>query len=331
MSSLAATQADGYYFPPDWRPEYGGLSKFQGSKGANQYQQHGIIRFELPFDGWCLKCKRHISKGSRFNAKKDKEGMYFTTQIWRFSMKCESCDNQLVIKTDPQNRTYDFAEGIRKMEQEFEPEANDSIIQAVSDETRAKLLSDPIYRLQHEKQGIMKVLSAQERLTALHDLKEEYYKNDADSNSHLRKLHRSKRAEDKGLLEEGKKFHMSIPLVKAAATDTEAAKSVNFTASRKRKFDISERKRKVAIQSESIFGGGSAGDKRAGAMQKQAVSRIDVAKIKLRAVDSNKTKKMCDTNIILRHKSSPGGSGQTLASSLSLLTSYGSDDDQLRK
>ena len=89
MSSLAASRADNFYYPPDWRPEYGGISKYQGnvdsldcyiiyytllfyikfidrityliiyiyiyttgSKGANQYQQSGVIRFELPFDGW---------------------------------------------------------------------------------------------------------------------------------------------------------------------------------------------------------------------------------------------------------------------------------------
>jgi hypothetical protein len=81
MSSLAASRADGYYFPPEWRPEFGGLSKYQGSKGANQYQQYGIIRFELPFDGWCLKCERHIGKGTRFNAKKDKAGKYFCKML----------------------------------------------------------------------------------------------------------------------------------------------------------------------------------------------------------------------------------------------------------
>lgn len=62
MSSLAASRADGYYFPPEWRPEFGGLSKYVGSKGANQYQKYGILRFELPFDGWCLKCQHHMSK-----------------------------------------------------------------------------------------------------------------------------------------------------------------------------------------------------------------------------------------------------------------------------
>lgn len=62
MSSLAASRADNFYFPPEWKPEFGGLSKFVGSKGSNQYQKYGILRFELPFDGWCLKCNNHMSK-----------------------------------------------------------------------------------------------------------------------------------------------------------------------------------------------------------------------------------------------------------------------------
>jgi len=41
MSSLAAAQADGYYFPPEWSPDKGSLKKFTGSKGANQYEQRG--------------------------------------------------------------------------------------------------------------------------------------------------------------------------------------------------------------------------------------------------------------------------------------------------
>lgn len=77
MSSLAAARADNFYYPPEWRPEFGSISKYQGSKGANQYQQYGIIRFEMPFDGFCLKCNCHVSKGLRFNAKKEKEGMEF--------------------------------------------------------------------------------------------------------------------------------------------------------------------------------------------------------------------------------------------------------------
>ena len=64
MSTLAAARADNMYYPPEWRPEYGGISKFQGSKGHNQYEKYGKIRFELPVHGWCLGCGRHIGRVS---------------------------------------------------------------------------------------------------------------------------------------------------------------------------------------------------------------------------------------------------------------------------
>ena len=113
MSSLAASRADGYYFPPNYDGRgkillilsshliltahsllvHGGISKFNNPNynGSNQWEKSGVVRFELPFDGWCLGCKRHISKGSRFNAKKDNAGKYFSTTIFSFSMKCATC------------------------------------------------------------------------------------------------------------------------------------------------------------------------------------------------------------------------------------------------
>jgi coiled-coil domain-containing protein 130 len=52
MSSLAATQADGYYLPPEYYDSgtYKKKSKnaFAKSKGHNQYEQSGVVRFELP-------------------------------------------------------------------------------------------------------------------------------------------------------------------------------------------------------------------------------------------------------------------------------------------
>lgn len=64
MSTLKAARADNMYYPPEWRPEYGGISKFQGSNGHNQYEKYGKIRFELPVHGWCLGCGRHIGRVS---------------------------------------------------------------------------------------------------------------------------------------------------------------------------------------------------------------------------------------------------------------------------
>ena len=71
MSSLAASRADGYYHPPEWDPQQVGRDRYQGSKGANQWEQYGVIRFEMPYNIWCGGCGKHIRKGTRFNAKKN--------------------------------------------------------------------------------------------------------------------------------------------------------------------------------------------------------------------------------------------------------------------
>ena len=256
MSSLAATQSDGFYFPPEWRPEFGGLSKYQGSKGANQYQTHGIIRFELPFDAWCLKCGRHMSKGLRFNAKKEKAPeKYFTTQIWAFSMSCPcpTCDQKFVIKTDPENDTYNMAEGMRKMEQDFEPESNDSLIVATSDEDRHLLATDPIFRLQHEKEDRRKALSAKDHLESLIDLQDSQREKDYDMNSLLRKGSRQKRKRATFLLDEGKKRGLNIPMVEPDDADNAMAKSIKFQRSKNISFVSAERKKMALVQAESIF------------------------------------------------------------------------------
>jgi hypothetical protein len=208
-------------------------------------------------------------------------------------MKCASCDNEIVIKTDPENRTYEYKEGIRKHEQDFEPEEGDHLISAVTDETRAKLLNDPIFRLQHAREDQLRTLSAGERMQSLADLRDERFKDDAGSNSSLRKLHRARRHADRARLEEGRKRHMSIALVDADPRDDIAADAVDFRASKKRSFDASERMRKVDIQQQSIFGNtrgqksavieSSAKAMRISALRMQAVQRVDVSKIRLQS------------------------------------------------
>ena len=105
MSSLAAAQADGFYHPPDYDPRrHGSVSKFAGSKGSNQFQTHGVIRFEMPHNTWCLGCGRAIGQGTRYNAKKVPAGKYFSTPIYEFQMKCATCPQRFAIRTDPKAR-----------------------------------------------------------------------------------------------------------------------------------------------------------------------------------------------------------------------------------
>ncbi len=59
MSSLSATQSDGYYLPPEYfeSGKYKKVSRNQfaasqdgnqGKVGHNQWLKHGVVRFELP-------------------------------------------------------------------------------------------------------------------------------------------------------------------------------------------------------------------------------------------------------------------------------------------
>ena len=58
-------------------------------------------RFEMPYNMWCGGCGNHVGMGVRYNAEKSKIGMYYTTPIYKFRMKCHLCDNHFEIKTDP--------------------------------------------------------------------------------------------------------------------------------------------------------------------------------------------------------------------------------------
>ena len=130
MSSLAAARADSFYYPPDHDPQQdGSLARASGAKGKNQYEQKGLIRFELPYDGWCEGCGRHLGKGVRFNAKKEACGRYHTTTLWQFTMKCPSCPQAFVIRTDPERRDYAFVAGVRRKREDYAESAADHFSQ----------------------------------------------------------------------------------------------------------------------------------------------------------------------------------------------------------
>ena len=81
------------YYPPDYDPKKGGLNKFLGTHALRERARKLhlgilIIRFEMPYNIWCEGCGNHIGMGVRYNAEKKKVGMYYTTPIYQFRMKC---------------------------------------------------------------------------------------------------------------------------------------------------------------------------------------------------------------------------------------------------
>lgn len=228
MSSLAATQSDGYYYHPDYRKEDGSISKFNGSKGANQFEQRGVIRFEFPFDGWCLSCGARHSKGSRFNAKKEKDGKYLSTTVWSFSMKCTGCVQVFVIKTDPKNCTYDFAQGLRKRDEEAASRPSDGqlVITNFADESgtgRALAAVDPMERLMRDQHNKIRAATKEEQLEQLEAFQERTF-HDSDANSVLRRAARQQRNTARMLLLAGADLGLPCALAEESPLDAERAK-----------------------------------------------------------------------------------------------------------
>eukprot|EP01155_Anaeramoeba_flamelloides_P029710 Anaeramoba_flamelloidesa85517_22.p1 GENE.a85517_22~~a85517_22.p1 ORF type:complete len:179 (+),score=35.93 a85517_22:86-622(+) len=121
---MADRKSSNKYYPPEWNPSKGSINKFRGQhplreRARKLSQGILIIRFEMPFPVWCLGCKRHLGKGTRYNAEKKAAGKFYSTTIYEFKMKCPSCSQYIVIKTDPENTDFVVISGAKKKNEEF--------------------------------------------------------------------------------------------------------------------------------------------------------------------------------------------------------------------
>merc|ERR1719480_368505 len=156
----------------------------------------------MPYNIWCEGCKKHIGMGVRYNAAKTKLGMYYTTPIYSFRMKCHLCPNKITIKTDPGNMGYVITEGARRVEQRWDPSQNGQI---VPDDKRVgrKLADDAMYKVEHQKSDIDKSGDAAPRISQLSQIQDRA-KDDWLANKMLRDAFRATKKERKAQLAKDK-------------------------------------------------------------------------------------------------------------------------------
>lgn len=256
MSSLSAARADNYYYPREWRPELGSINAFQGSHPLGRRakdlatQRVLVVRFEMPFNVWCTHCETHIGRGVRFNARKRKCGMYFSTILYEFALTCTHCQGEMAIRTDPEHRGYKLVSGVRKKVEGADVVgaydtiisggggADDTAVVRRADEigterlndpqVGAMLQADPFFRLEHESED-KRVASQRARgLEALLELKDAHDKDNYGSNAGLRAAFRSQKKQIKRREDEGEKRGLSIPLLDVHEDDVVAAKAVVY-------------------------------------------------------------------------------------------------------
>lgn len=235
------------YYPPDYDPKVGGLNKFLGTHALRERARKIhlgiiIIRFEMPYNIWCEGCKNHIGMGVRYNAEKTKVGMYYSTPVYQFKMKCHLCDNYIVIKTDPGNLDYEIVSGARRQENRWEPGENGQIV-ADTKETQRRLFDDPMYKLEHVATDMQKNDAAKPQLFKLYQRNHYVWDDDYSANCKLRETFRKRKKELKGEADRDqallKKSSLDIELLPESDQDARLAAMMRLQSAK----SVAERER----------------------------------------------------------------------------------------
>mmetsp|Transcript_15938 Transcript_15938/g.33334 ORF Transcript_15938/g.33334 Transcript_15938/m.33334 type:complete len:357 (-) Transcript_15938:67-1137(-) len=274
MSSLAATQADGYYVPPEQLD----AGAYKPKANHNQYLQRNVVRFELPFDGFCTRCDAIVGKGTRFNAHKAHVGDYFSSKIYEFTTKCRSCAKcEFRIRTNPKDQTFDYTAGIRKKVEEFDSneagtlgvidtEIGDGIYQykngdiAISstDESQNISTRGALHLLEKNAAGHRKILSEHDQMVSLLQINSKMGE-DADMNATVRATFRKDRKAKRQRFSDASKIGLGrgIELSSLTEEDRINAKTVMDIKDRTKGLGNhareSERKLFQSKRSEGIF------------------------------------------------------------------------------
>lgn len=228
MSSLSATQSDGYYLPPEYfesgaykkksrnrfAAESANNKNGSGKKGPpikvghNQWLKHGVVRFELPEKVVCFGCKQSIGRGTRYNARKIKtDQFYFTTPIVEFNLSCRNCKEPWVIRTDPKERGFEYVSGVKRQAGQDRNLIEEGVASAaVVNSQRTSL--DALEAAAVKKTNAKRTLTELEELEGLVKLNQSTNAggNDVDHNASIRKAFRMDRREKRKTLVEGKQL-----------------------------------------------------------------------------------------------------------------------------
>jgi coiled-coil domain-containing protein 130 len=254
---MADRKATNKYYPPEWDPSKGSINKFRGQHPlrarARKLESDGIlvVRFEMPFHVWCDGCGRVIGKGVRFNAEKSENGKYFTSSIWKFSMKCGECSQRIILQTDPQNADFVVISGAKKKTVEYD-ETEAGIESFVSAEERERIAADPLLALETSVVNKTKADVDRQRVKDLQEASQAL-KDDFELSMAARSQMRKTKAAEKALVEEAKSKGLRIALLPKAEEDADEAKDLLQSKSKSSTAKQVQLRKRKDIARQSIF------------------------------------------------------------------------------
>ncbi|KAI8809572.1 CWC16 protein, partial [Cladochytrium replicatum] len=257
---MAERRATNKYYPPEWDPSKGSINTFVGQHPLRERarkldQGILIVRFELPYNIWCDGCGKHIGMGVRFNAEKKKVGMYYSTPILSFRMKCHLCSHWFEIQTDPKNAEYVVVDGAKRKEESWKPEDNGTI--ELQDDQGREKLADPFYRLEHAENDKKKVEDSKPIITELQMRNERAWGDPYTNSQKLRKKFREEKKLAEAVQAEAesvrKKHSLSIEILPQSEEDVVLAKRIKFGPAASDDDPSVIEQRKHVIQGSSVF------------------------------------------------------------------------------
>lgn len=332
---MAERRATNKYYPPDWDPSKGSINAYVGQHPLRERarkldQGILIVRFELPFSIWCLHCNKHIGMGVRYNAEKKKIGMYYSTPILSFSMKCHLCAGIIEIHTDPKNSEYVIVQGARRREEAYEP-AEAGVIALQDDEEREKLKQDAFLKLDVDVSQQRKAAEARTIIEELQEHSEQYWKDPYELSQKLRKKFRQEKriheatVANSAAIQEKHGYDFSIlpetkedaALSHAAYEHNDAAKGIELPHEKKARLEASsvfKRSIKSSVKGKKA--------KTIETIKDSLRKNADSFGFSLQSSSSSIIAKRKLTDTIAKHSKSISSP----ANSLGNIASYGSDD-----
>jgi len=149
------------YIPPDFDP-----AKIPRGKAPKAGQIK--VRIMLPMTICCNTCGEFITKGTKFNARKEdvKDEDYLGMKIFRFYFRCTRCAAELAMKTDPKNGDYVVEAGASRNYEMWKDTTEEDEARAREDEEK----DDEMRRLENrteESKREMDIMAALDEMRSL--------------------------------------------------------------------------------------------------------------------------------------------------------------------
>jgi coiled-coil domain-containing protein 130 len=270
----------------------------------------------MPYNIWCDGCKNHIGMGVRYNAEKTKLGMYYSTPLYQFRMKCHLCDNYIVIKTDPANLDYEIVSGARRQENRWDPTQNGQVVPDTK-EVQRKLFDDPMFKLEHGAKDQKVAADSKPVLGKMYLRNEDVWRDNYAANCRLRAAFRETKKEirkaealDNALLS---KSSLEIRLLPESDQDKQMASLMKLQT--KRTVDETQTAKRKAILNKPILGSVVTNEKRLKLMSPNLTGLVRKKMIEGTPSSTSSCDSTSETNTIPE------------SSALTLLGSYSSSSD----